>query len=207
MNTVYKYIAAIISILVLAGCMEKERQVLPILGHRSYDIATGDTVYHRISDFRFVNQDSQWVTNGSFKDKVYIVDFFFTSCPTICPKVKAQMLRIHNAFEDEGRVALLSHSIDTYRDSVPVLKAYSSKLNVDVSRWHFITGEKEIIYGMAEEYFIAAAEDPDAPGGFDHSGKLILVDKNRHIRSYCDGTKPKDVDRFIEDIKFLLETN
>lgn len=175
---------------------------LPILGNR--DLANGDTVYHKVPDFTFTNQDSQLVTNATFKDKVYIVDFFFTSCPTICPKVKKQMLRVNDRFKNNDKVLLLSHSIDTRNDTIPVLKKYAEQLEVSSDKWHFVTGDKDAIYEIADDYFSVAIENPDAPGGFDHSGRLILVDENRYVRSFCNGTDPKSVDKFMNDIDKLL---
>jgi len=175
---------------------------LPILGEK--DIVNGDTIYHVIPDFAFVNQDSQPVTNETFSGKAYVVDFFFISCPTICPKTTKQMLRIHDRFKDDDRLLLLAHTVDPKRDSVGALKNYAHNLGVEASKWHFVTGEKDSLYAIADDYFSVAIENPDAPGGFDHSGRLILIDKNKHVRSFCDGTDPKDVDRFMEDIEKLL---
>ncbi len=175
---------------------------LPILGHKG--VENGDTVYHAIPTFAFINQDSQLVTNKTFADQIYVADFFFTKCPTICPVVKKQMLRIYDQFGDEP-LALLSHSIDTRNDSVPALKSYAKKLNIEAPKWHLVTGKRDDIYEIADDYFSIATEDPDAPGGFNHSGRLILVDQNRHIRSFCDGTDPESVDRFMKDIEKLLK--
>lgn len=187
----------------LSACSgSQEPQQLPILGYR--DVVDGDTVYHRIPDFTFINQDSQLVTNATFAGKAYVADFFFTSCPTICPKVKRQMLRVHERFLDDDRLLLLSHTIDTRRDTVEKLKSYAEGMGVKPPKWHFVTGDKAEIYGIADDYFSIAIEAPDAPGGFDHSGRLILVDPNRYVRSFCDGTDPESVDQFMEDIDLLL---
>ncbi len=115
------------------------------------------------------------------------------------------MFRIYKKFENNDGIVLLAHSIDTKYDSVPVLKKYASKLGVKTDKWHFVTGNKDEIYGIADDYFSIAIEDPNSPGGYDHSGRLILIDKNRHIRSFCDGTDAKDVDRFMKDIQKLLD--
>jgi protein SCO1/2 len=179
-----------------------EPEKLPILGER--DVVDGDTVYHTIPDFSFVNQDSQVVTNATFSGKAYVADFFFISCPTICPKTTKQMLRIYEHFKNDDRLLLAAHSIDPKRDTVGALKNYAHNLEVETKKWHFLTGDKDAIYEIADDYFSIAMEDADAPGGFDHSGRLILVDKNRHIRSFCNGTDPKDVDRFMKDIETLL---
>jgi protein SCO1/2 len=102
-------------------------------------------------------------------------------------------------------VLLLSHSIDTRNDTVPALKSHADKLGIETARWHLVTGNKDSIYTIADDYFSVATENPEAPGGFDHSGRLILVDKNRHVRAFCDGTDSEDVDRFMLDIDRLLK--
>ncbi len=185
------------------GCADDSKS-LPILGQ--INVVDGDTIRHEIPDFRFIDQDSQWITNETFAGQIYVSDFFFTSCPSICPKVKKQMLRMYDRYKDDGRVSFISHSIDTKRDSVPRLKLYATNLDVESSMWHFVTGDKEKLFSIADDYFVAAMEDSGAPGGFDHSGRLILVDKNRHIRSFCEGTIEEDVNEFMKDIDKLLET-
>lgn len=185
------------------GCTSNEVKNLPILGIPT--VVNGDTIHHTIRDFTFIDQDSNVVTKATFKDKIYVSDFFFTSCPSICPIITREMKRIYETFENNDDLMLISHSIDTRRDSVPVLKAYADKLNVDSKKWKFVTGEKSLIYEIANDYFNVAYEDEDAPGGYDHSGKLILVDKNGHVRSYCEGTDHDAVTKFIEDIHFLVK--
>lgn len=188
----------------LTACFQTpEKRTLPILGERDISPA-GDTVYPKVPDFAFIDQDSQLVTNATFEGKIYVVDFFFIHCPTICPKVKKNGLRIYEKYRNDDRVVLLSHSIDTKNDTVAALRSHAQKLGLDSKKWHLVTGMKDEIYGIADNYFSVATEDPDAPGGFDHSGRLILVDKNRHVRSFCDGTNAEDVDRFMKDIDLLL---
>lgn len=188
----------------LAACFQSpQKKTLPILGERDISPA-GDTVYPKVPDFAFVDQDSQVITNASFQDKIYVVDFFFIHCPTICPKVKKNGLRIYEKYKTDDRIVILSHSIDTKNDTVAALRKHAQKLGIDSKRWHLVTGSKDAIYGIADNYFSVAREDPDAPGGFDHSGRLILVDKNRHVRAFCDGTDAEDVDRFMKDIDLLL---
>jgi len=175
---------------------------LPILGEK--DFVDGDTIFHTIPDFTFINQDSVTITPNTFDGKAYIVDYFFTSCPTICPKVKANTLRIEERFRGNENLNILSVSIDPKYDTIPRLKWYADKLELDTDQWHFVTGEKELIYGIANDFFHIAMENEDAPGGFDHDGRLILIDKQKHIRSFCNGLDAKDVDRFMDDIDLLL---
>ncbi len=178
---------------------------LRILGHRQGVDENGDTIYHKIPDFSFIDQDSNVITNATLDDKIYLVDFFFTRCPSICPKVKAQMMRIYEKFENEDRLVLLSHSIDVRNDTVPALKAYAEKLGIKTERWHLVTGNEDKLYDMADQYFVTAMKDPTAPGGFDHSGRLILVDQNRLVRSFGDGTEVESVDKLMVDIQKLLD--
>ncbi|MCB0533658.1 MAG: SCO family protein [Lewinellaceae bacterium] len=210
-----------IALVLFTACNSgNEQRTLPILGNRvvvgdtlglsglaaTYDTgaAIGDTLYPIIPDFAFVDQDSQVVTNATFKGKIYVADFFFIHCPTICPKVKANGLRIYKKYENDDRIVLLSHSIDVKNDTVAALKRHAEKLGIQTNRWHLVTGDHDAIYGIADDYFSVATENPDAPGGFDHSGRLILVDKNKHVRSFCNGTDAEDVDRFMKDIDVLL---
>ena len=197
-------IAPLSIFMISCGNNVPKNQKLPYIGERLGLTPTGDTIYPTIPNFSFINQNGDTVTNADFEGKIYVADFFFTHCPTICPKVTAQMLRVHDQFKDSSMVLLLSHSIDPKNDTVGRLREYAGKLGVVAPKWHFVTGAKDSIYGIADDYFRIAKESPDAPGGFDHSGRLILVDKNRRVRSFCDGTDAKDVDRFMENIQTLL---
>ena len=190
----------------LFACSPANDQPLPYYGMHTTDPQTGDTIYHRIRDFAFVDQDSMPVTNATFAGKAYVADFFFTSCPTICPKVKKNMLRMYRAFEDDDRLLFLSHSIDVKRDTVGRLKAYAQGLGIDDGshRWRLVTGKRKEIYDIAYDYISTALENPDAPGGFDHSGYVLLIDANGHLRAYADGTKEEEVDRLMSDINRLL---
>lgn len=195
---------AIILFAIFNACQTSfEPKTLPILGEREAG-PNGDTIYHTIPDFSFVNQDSQVVNNATFAGKAYVTDFFFIACPTICPKTAKQMLRIHDKFKDEPNLLLMAHTVAPKYDTVAALNKYAQNLGVSAEKWHFVTGPQAEIYGIADDYFSVAQEDATAPGGYDHSGRLILVDKNRHVRSFCDGTDPEDVDRFMKDIEKLL---
>lgn len=196
------FLAALIG---LAACnTAPERKTLPILGNRDITPA-GDTIYPAIPDFSFVDQDSNLITNATFEGKIYVADFFFIHCPTICPKVKAQAKRIYDKYQNDDRILMLSHSIDTKNDTVAALKQYANKLGIATSKWHLVTGDHDDIYEIADDYFSIAIVNPDAPGGFDHSGRIILVDKKRHVRAFCDGTDAEDVTRFMNEIDLLLQ--
>ena len=189
--------------LVVLGCQQEKK--LPFLGPKEVR-EQGDTLYHKIPDFKFLNQDSLWVSQKDMAGKIYVADFFFTTCPTICPKMKTQLLRIYDKFAEDDRVRILSHTIDPEYDGVRVLKDYAKKLNINSPRWNLVTGKKSDIYRLGEKsYMVTAQEDANEEGGFVHSGAFILVDQNRHVRGIYDGTKEEDVNHLIEDMTLLLK--
>ncbi len=188
-------------VFITGSCQPKK---LPILGERTF--VNGDSVYHTIPDFSFVDQDSNEVTNKTYEGKIYVADFFFTTCPTICPIMKTQMLRIYDKFKDNPEVGILSHTIDPRHDSVAVLKAYAKRLGVSGNFWHFVTGNRDKIYELGQkEYYVTAGEDSTAAGGIIHSGAFILVDKKRRVRGMYDGTQEKEVSRLMKDMNVLLK--
>ncbi len=200
-----------INIFVLAACgcillsatgCKSENKSLPILGN--VDVVGGDSIYHRISDYQLTDQDSQQIRISDMGDKLYLADFFFTSCPSICPKVTKQMLRLYDRYKDDDRVILISHTIDQRHDSVSVLNRYARNLDVESAKWKFVTGEKDSIFHLANEYFVSVVEDPSAPMGFDHSGRIILLDKNRHVRGFAEGTDEESVTAFFAIVDRLL---
>ena len=205
-----KFIVYCLLITVYCSCSNSQEK-LPILGNREAIVKTvngkqiTDTLYHQIPDFEFINQDSVKITQKDFAGKVYVADFFFTTCPTICPKMKTQMLRIFKKFKDNPRVAILSHTIDPRHDTPAVLKEFSKNLGIQNSMWQMVMGDKAKIYEIGQKsYMVSATDDPTQPGGIVHSGAFILVDKNRHIRGIYDGTEPKRVDKLMEDMDLLL---
>jgi protein SCO1 len=203
-NRVAKFVIflAVISGLLFASCAEKKEAALPIFGEK--EVQGNDTIYHTIADFKFVDQDSAFVTNDTFKDKIYVADFFFTSCRTICPIMKTQMLRVYDSIQNDPDVLLLSHSIDPEYDTVGLLHDYAERLGVKSNKWHFVTGSKEDIYKIAQtSYFATAMEDKSEPDGFIHSGAFLLIDKDKRIRGKYDGTKEEDVNRLLLEIQRL----
>lgn len=187
----------------LSSCTEKK---LPILGIRQ--VVNGDTLYTQIPEFSLPDHNGDTITKYQLKGKIHIANFFFTSCPTICPKTMRSMLRLANHFSNQNSINFICFSIDYRKDSVERLRSYHEKLNYEGSNFHLLhIPTKEEIKRISENYMSIALEDPSAPGGFDHSGWLLLVDKNSYIRSYCLGTDDKDVTRFIDDIDLLLHEN
>ncbi len=190
-----------------------EYNKLPILGERETKtvLVNGktkiDTIYHTIPSFSFINQNGATITKNDFiGKKIYVADFFFTSCPTICPKMKTQMLRLYQHFQGNRAVGFLSHTIDPRHDTVPVLYQFAKDLGIKGTQWNFVTGEKEKIYEIGlKGYMATAKEDSTVSGGFIHSGAFILVDKLMRVRGIYDGTKEQEVDKLKVDMEILLK--
>lgn len=184
-----------------SSCRQKEQR-LPIFGERDFNGT--DTIYHTIAPFAFLDQDSVLITNDTFKDKIYVADFFFTTCRTICPIMKTQMKRVYDATAKDPDVLILSHTIDPAYDDVPRLHNYARMLDVSADRWHFVTGSQDSIYKMAQtSYFVTAKQDQTEQDGFIHNGAFLLIDKHQRIRGKYDGTREADVDRLLKDIEKL----
>jgi protein SCO1/2 len=184
------------------------KKALPVYEDKIAVMVDGrvDSIVSQLSDFSLIDQKGEAVNDLTIKGKITVVDFFFTSCPTICPKMKKELLRLHKAYHQDNNFQILSFTIDPKRDTAERLNAYSQKLGISSNKtWHFVTGSKDTIYRLAERFMIQAAEDEDAPGGFVHNGKFVLFDKNGKIRGYYDGTKEDKVTQLIEDIAWLQE--
>lgn len=183
---------------------------LPVFGVWKYVYAENapgtivDSIPFTVPAFTFVDQDSNVVDSTVYANKIFVTDFFFTHCPSICPKMKQQMLRVYEKYKTDDRIVILSFSIDPARDTVGKLHAYANKIGIETSKWHLLTGPKEKIYETANHFLVSAAEDPDAPGGHVHSGNFILVDSQRRLRGYYDGTKEASVDKLLQDMDILL---
>ena len=159
---------------------------------------------HKISDFELVNQNGATVTQATFDNKIYVADFFFTRCGTICPLMTSHMYALQNAFLNDEEVLLLSHSVTPVLDSVPVLKRYAENKGVLAAKWHLVTGPKKEIYDLARKSYFAVLDEGD--GGeqdFIHTEQFVLVDQKKRIRGYYDGTDPKEIQRILTDIALL----
>ncbi len=205
----YKILITIVGlILALGACGNKSTHFkLPILGNKTPVENNGktDTIYHQIGNFSFINQNGDSVNNKTVAGKIYVADFFFTSCPTICPKVKRQMKRVYAEYENNPAFLMISHSIDTKFDTVGRLNWYAQKMNAKAPSWNFVTGEKTALYKIAYDYLLTALEGNEFEGGFDHSGAMALVDKKGHIRGLYDGLDEAKVNLLIQDIAILLK--
>ncbi len=163
--------------------------------------------YHTIADFSFTNQNGKTITQEDYKDKIYIADFFFTTCPTICPIMTKNMAAIQAKIIDDPEVLLLSHSVTPQIDSVAQLKKYAVEKGVVDAKWNLVTGPKKDIYEIARKSYLAVKTDGDG-GPFDmiHTENFILVDKERRIRGFYDGTKMEDIEKLLEDLTVLQQS-
>lgn len=170
-------------------------------------VRNGDTVFQKIPDFRLISQEGKVVSQADLHGKIYVANFFFASCQDVCKKMSAQMGRVNEAFRHEPSVKLVSYTVDPERDSVAMLKHYADMYQARPEKWLFLTGAKNEIYDLAQNgYKVAAMQAPGTVPDFIHSEKLLLVDKEKHVRGIYDGTDPKDVDRLITEITVLLHS-
>ncbi|WP_406825508.1 SCO family protein [Pedobacter sp. KACC 23697] len=196
--------------IMISACEQSERRLPLIPDGVKQTVVDGkpviDTVYKTISDFSFLNQDSVMVTNKDFDGKIYVADFFFTSCPTICPVMHRNLLKVYEKYKGNPEVMFLSHTID-YRYDIPSrLKSYRSKLGADGKQWQFVWGARDMVYAMAQkDYLVSVNEDKAAPGGYVHQGYLVLIDKHRRVREAYDGTNADQVEQLMKDMDILLK--
>ncbi len=176
---------------------------LPFLGQTQ--IIDGKKVHHTVNDFTFQNQLGKEVSQDYYRGKIQVADFFFTTCPTICPTVMSNMVGIYDEHIDNDLIHLVSFTLDPKRDSIEALRLYAENLEVKSPKWNLLTGQKKELHNLAGNYFNIVLEDDEAPGGINHSGKIVLVDKEGRIRSFADGTDSEEVEKFKEDIQKLLK--
>ncbi len=201
----FKFLVLLAFVFGFAGCSNDKK--LPIYGEREAKITKDgvDTIYQTIPAFAFLNQDSTVITQDTFKDKVYIADFFFTTCSSICPVMHRNMKEIFDQYKDNQDLMFLSHTIDFKYDKPSVLKNYAQKLGVYGKQWQFVWGKKDDVYGLAEKsYLTVVEEDSTAPDGYIHQGWLVLIDKEKRIRGAYDGTKTEEVEKLKKDLPILL---
>lgn len=196
-------------ILMLGACkFDKGSSLLPIAGNRDVvvKVVNGktviDSVYHTIPAFKTVNQYGDTITNKNLDRNIYIADFFFTTCPSICPVMHRNMLSVYQAIQNIPNVKIISYTIDPKHDSVAVLKAYADKLGIAGNKWWLLQGNKEEIYSLAPSYLVSSPQE-DVKEKFIHDGYFILIDKQKRIRGQYDGTLPDQVKKLIDDINTL----
>jgi protein SCO1/2 len=200
-----------LAVISLQSCKSPSDSKLPILGNREPIERTVDgktvvdTIYQTIPPFSYLNQDSVLVTDKDFDGKIYVSDFFFTSCNTICPIMHRNMLDVYKKFKDNPKVKFLSHSIDIKYDLPSRLKTYATKLGVEGNQWEFVHGSRDSIFNIAaKSYLVSAFEDSSDPQGLVHQGWFILIDTKKQLRGAYDGTKADQVKQLMEDMDKLL---
>ena len=161
--------------------------------------------YHAVADFSFTNQNGKTITQKDYEGKIYVADFFFTTCGSICPIMTTNMVDVQKAFLNNPKVMLLSHTVFPETDSVAVLKQYAIKKGVDDRKWNLVTGDKKAIYTMARKSYLAVKlGKPSELYDMVHTENFVLVDTKRRVRGFYDGTKKEEIERLIDDIKWLL---
>ena len=209
-----RLLAILFCITALTSCSSKKNETLAFVG--AQQIIGADTIFHTVPSFTLLNQNSDSISNSDLAGKVYVADFFFTTCPSICPIMTNNLVKVQRAFKGVENFALVSHTVNPDYDREDVLKEYAAKMHADTTNWHFLTGTKEAIYNTAfHGYFANAGEDELAPGGFLHSEYFILVDglgrvrsgydKQGNVKGVYEGTNDQDVLQLINDIKKLLK--
>ena len=161
--------------------------------------------YHTISDFKLINQNGDTITQQNYKGKIYVADFFFTTCQTICPKMTNNMAKIQDAIKNDPEVMLLSHTVTPIIDSVPQLKKYALQKGVVDSKWNLVTGDKKQIYDLARKSYLVAKDVPYSSNDLVHTENFVLVDKKKRIRGFYDGTNPEEIKKLLHDLKVLKQ--
>ena len=214
-----KYIIVFLASLLLCCCKDGRKQLDNRVGSLPYYQEASFTPYwfekgtsaqktfHQIPAFSLTNQDGEIITEETFKNKIYITDFFFTTCPGICPKMTANMDILQQEFKNDDEVLLLSHSVTPETDSVPVLKRYAKTKGIDSKKWHLVTGERSQIYDLGRNHYFVEDDLVEAKteDDFLHTENFLLIDKNRQIRGIYNGLNKTAVHQLIADIKTLQE--
>lgn len=205
-------VLGILSVIIIFSIYKllKPQKTLPVFQPDMVNSELVDTTiqyvrkYHKIADFELFNQNGDTITQADYKDKIYIADFFFTTCPTICPIMTGNMLKIQEQLKNDPDILLLSHTVIPVADSVPQLKKYALEKGVNDEKWNLVTGDKKQIYELARKSYLATKSDGDG-GPYDmiHTENFILVDKEKRIRGFYDGTNSEAIEELMEDIKTL----
>ena len=185
--------------------VNQHKFLLPVIGAKKPVGTEGtDTVYHTIGNFTLINQNEDTISQNTTENKIYVANFFFATCQSICPQMSTELIRVQDAFKTDKDFLILSHSVNPVHDTSEVLLAYAGKYGAIKNKWHFLTGSKKIIYDLAKDsYMVNALEDDGSEEGFLHSELFLLVDKQKRIRGMYDGTDSIAVNKLIEDVKML----
>ncbi len=163
--------------------------------------------YHTIADFSLTNQNGKTITQDDYKNKIYVADFFFTTCQTICPIMTDNMVKIQEKLKNDDDVLLLSHTVTPEIDSVAQLKKYALEKGVNDAKWNLVTGDKKEIYDLARKSYLAAKDVPFSENDLIHTENFVLVDKKKRIRGFYDGTDAEFIKKLLSDIKILKREN
>lgn len=204
-------VLSVIIIYFIYGALKPKEARLPVFHPKGMGInveLVDSTVQHvkknhKIADFKLTNQNGKTITQADYKDKIYVTDFFFTTCQTICPIMTDHMVQIQEKLKNNSEVMLLSHTVMPEVDSVPQLKKYALEKGVDDTKWNLVTGSKKEIYDLARKSYLAAKENPGDPYGLVHTENFVLIDKRKRVRGLYDGTLQEDIDRLLGDIEKL----
>ena len=177
---------------------------LPVIGPFEISV-NGDTINHTIPHFELTNQEGKIISDKSTEGNIYVANFFFSTCKTVCPKMNEQVHRVQEAFKDIKDIHILTFTVDPENDNVAALAEYAKKMKADNSKWWFLTGPKDSIYQLAREGFLVPASLGETANDFFHSQDLILIDKEKRMRGVYDGTVPAEVDTLIDEIKVLMK--
>ncbi len=212
----YKFLAVVLlvlSIIIISVIYQilKPKEVLKI--YQPADVSTelvDSTLqyvkkYHTIADFSLTNQNGKMITQKDYSDKIYVADFFFTTCQTICPIMTDHMVKIQEELKNDNEVLLLSHTVTPEIDSVAQLKKYAMEKGVDDAKWNLVTGDKKEIYDLARKSYLAAKDVPYSENDLVHTENFILVDKKKRIRGFYDGTDPEAIEKLLADIQILKQ--
>ena len=204
------YLNILMLSVIFFGCEPKQetrKLLLPIIGEKKLGgVDATDTIYHTIQPFSLVNQYNDTVTEKTITNKIYVADFFFATCQSICPKMSSQLVYVQKEFKDDSNVLILSHTVNPSNDTVEVLNNYAQTYGALKNKWHFLTGNKKEIYDQARySYLVNALEEDGSAEGFLHSELFILVDAQKRIRGMYDGTDSVAVVKLISDIKLLKQ--
>jgi len=200
-------VSAVIIYLIYSALDQEKR--LPIYQPNQVDASLVDSTiqykkkYHKIADFKLINQNGDTITEENYENKIYVADFFFTTCQSICPIMTDQMSRVQQEYLTDDEVMLLSHSVTPEIDSVAQLKRYAIEKGVNDKKWNLVTGDRKEIYDLARKSYLVVKDDDSEDYGMIHTENFALIDKNKQIRGLYNGISPTSVDSLIQDIKTL----
>lgn len=185
------------------SCGKNHFKRLPVIGPVQVT-ASGDSLFHAVGDFHLTNQEGRTISQQDLDGKIYVANFFFASCKSVCPQMNENVRRIQEKFKGSDEVRIVSYTVDPEADSVPSLAAYAQKMGADNRQWWFLTGPKDSIYDLARDGYLLPAAQRTKENDFFHSQDLLLIDKEKHIRGIYDGTESSEVDTLIDEIKVLM---